>query len=131
MEITLNIPDDVVKQLEDHIGFYNVKNKINNIETNATIEEVVNGALVMYLKWVGLDSKQWIDSKDLKVESRLVEIFKAQEKSQKEIVELTGIPKSTISTLWNGTVPSLETFIRLWIALGEPPIQHLLTIRRK
>jgi hypothetical protein len=131
MEITINLPDDLVKQLEDHIGYYNVKKKLNNVETDATLEDVINGAIVMYLKWVGLDSTLWVDSKDLVIESRLVEIFKAQNKRQIEIVEETGIPKSTISTLWNGTAPSLETFIRLWIALGEPPIRHLLTIKHK
>jgi predicted XRE-type DNA-binding protein len=131
MEVTINLPDDLVKQLEDHVGFYNVNNTIDNIEANATIEDVIKGALVMYLKWVGLDSTLWIDSKDLVIESRMVEIFKAQERRQKEIIEKTGIPKSTISTLWNGTVPSLETFIKLWIELGEPPLQQLLTIHRK
>lgn len=132
MEITINLPDELIQQLEEHIGFYNVNKKVDKNEANATIEDVIKGAIIMYLKWVGLDSSLWIDSKDLVIESRLIEIFKAQKRRQKEIVEKTGIPKSTISTLWNGSaIPSLETFIKLWIELGEPPMKQLLTIQRK
>ncbi|PEJ50771.1 MULTISPECIES: helix-turn-helix transcriptional regulator [unclassified Bacillus (in: firmicutes)] len=132
MEITINIPDDMVKEFNKHLGYYNLKNDLIGEKYEATIDDVIIGALKMYLQWTAVETSPLIKTDDLVIESKYINIIKKQEKSQKEISVHSGIPKSTLSVLLNGgSVPSLENFIRLWIALGQPPIQHLLDVKVK
>ncbi|MFF3024389.1 helix-turn-helix domain-containing protein [Gottfriedia sp. NPDC057948] len=129
MEVTINIPDDMMKEFNKHIGYYNLKNDLIGEEYEATLNDVVLGALKMYLQWTAIEPSPLIKTEDLIIEAKYIDILKKQRKKQKEVVDQSGIPKSTVSALFNGGLPSLENFIRIWIALGQPPIQHLLSVK--
>jgi predicted XRE-type DNA-binding protein len=128
MKVTIDLRDEVVDELNKHVGYYAMKQRLSSKDDEASIEDVIRGALQMYLRWVSLEPSPLIQTDDLKINSRIVEMFESQKRSQKEVWEQTGIPRSTINGIWNGSVPSLESFIRLWIALGEPPVQLLLDV---
>lgn len=130
MEIKINIPESIIEELNKHVTYHNVRSRFDEEEYEATIEDVILGALSLYLYWTGAEPLPLIKSNELIIESKYIELIKRQNRRQKEISELSGIPKSTLSTVLNGeSVPSLETFIRIWIALGKPPIEHLLSIK--
>lgn len=130
MEVTINIPDEILNKLKNHIGYYNLKNELSGENHQATLEEVIIGALKMYLQWTSVEGSITLKTDELIIEQKYIDILKEQGVKQKELVNSSGISKSAISSIYNGGLPSFENFIRIWVALGEPPIQHLLSVKR-
>ncbi|WP_176527973.1 helix-turn-helix transcriptional regulator [Bacillus sp. AFS077874] len=129
MEVTINLPDDVYSDLENLVGYYRHNNLLNNEEDTTSIEEVISGAIAMFLAWLPLRKERILSTKTMIIENRIQSIFEQQGKTQKDVTELTGISKSAISNIWNGGVPTLENFLRIWISLGKPPIELMLEIK--
>lgn len=129
MKVTLDIPDDVYFDLENLVGYYKHNKSLNREEDNTSVEEVIMSAIAMYLAWLPLRKEEMLNSKNMVIENKIQSLFDNQGKSQKDVVELTGISKSTISYIWNGGVPTLENFLRIWLALGKPPIDYLLNLK--
>ncbi|PEC50937.1 hypothetical protein COJ46_01250 [Bacillus sp. AFS077874] len=129
MEITINLSEETVAELEKLVKYYKHNNLLHGKENDATIEDVIKGAIAMYLSWLPAKGRPLISNQSFIIENKIQSIFENQGKNQKEVTELTGVGRSTISNIWNGAVPTLENFIRIWLALGKPPIEQILTIK--
>lgn len=129
MKVTLDIPDDVYSDLENLVGYYKHNNLLNKEDDNTSVEEVIMSAIAMYLAWLPLRKEEMLSTKNLIIENKIQSIFSQQGKNQKDVTELTGVSKSAISNIWNGGVPTLENFLRIWLALGKPPIELMLDIK--
>jgi DNA-binding XRE family transcriptional regulator len=62
------------------------------------------------------------------IKNKFKDYFKDTDISQREFAKMIGIHQSSLSSFLNNQKqPSLETFIKIWIGLGCPPISDLLT----
>lgn len=61
------------------------------------------------------------------IKNNIKKLMKEHKMTQKELSELTGIDKSNLSIYMNNkSQPSIEFFLRIWHALGYPPLTELL-----
>jgi DNA-binding Xre family transcriptional regulator len=128
MEITLKLDDKFLNDLNKIREYYDLKNFYNNDEKQTSLDELVKVAVSMYLKYLMVKPEPLIENDHWVIKTKIQNIFKEQKKNQTAVSKITGISSSTLSNIWNGSVPTLENFIRIWIALGRPPIETLLDI---
>jgi hypothetical protein len=128
MEITLKLDDKFLNDLNKIREYYDLKNFYNNDDKQTSLDELVKVAVSMYLKYLMVKPEPLIENDHWIVKTKIQSIFKEQKKNQTAVSKITGISSSTLSNIWNGSVPTLENFLRFWIALGRPPIETLLDI---
>lgn len=120
---------DNIRKIRD---YENIKNEIkdNGRSTTNELSDFITGCVNLYLRKLnGEESLAGFD--DLGKPYRLKNRFKAYLKSkglkQVELAEKTGIDPGNISIiLSNRSQPSLDYFLRIWIALGRPPIENVM-----
>lgn len=97
----------------------------------ASIEEFVTGSVIQVLKWL---NSQEVSSglsdlgKPYRLKNHFKEILKRKGMIQRQLAEKSGIDPSNISIiLANKSQPSLDYFLRIWIALDCPPLNECLS----
>lgn len=133
--ITVYLKPSTVNRLEDINTFLSVK---HNQEKN--IERVIKDAIASYLDVMSpipekdiLSLKTLImenrkDDQPYAIKNRFKEIMKQKNIKQVQIHRDTGISESNLSQLLNNKNPTmtLDSFLRIWIALDCPPIADCL-----
>jgi DNA-binding Xre family transcriptional regulator len=131
-KITIFLNDDLYQEILKIVEYRNKRIIVDNEDKKATnVEEFVTGSVIQMLKWLkseelsaGLDDL----GKPYRLKNHFKEILKRKGWTQKQLAEKTNIDPANISiTLSNRSQPSLDYFLRIWIALGCPPINKCLS----
>lgn len=122
---------EVIKEVEQIVNYRNTR--VMTFEPNkkpTNIEEFVTGCTIRSLEEIrnqnllaGYDDL----GKPYRLKNRLKEYVKKRGMLQKDLAAKTGIDEGNISTMLNNKYqPSLDYFLRVWIALGCPPLNEIL-----
>jgi DNA-binding Xre family transcriptional regulator len=131
-KITIFLNDDLYQEILKIVEYRNKRIIVDNEDKKATnVEEFVTGSVIQMLKWLkseelsaGLDDL----GKPYRLKNHFKEILKRKGWSQKMLAEKTNIDPSNISIiLSNRSQPSLDYFLRIWIALECPPLNKCLS----
>lgn len=130
-KVTIFLNDNLYKEILDIIEYRNKRIIVDNEEKKATsIEEFATGSIIQVLKWLkNEDSLAGIDDlgKPYRLKNRFKEIAEKKRLRGKDLAELTNIHQGNISIIFtNRSQPSLDYFLRIWIALGCPPLNECL-----
>jgi DNA-binding XRE family transcriptional regulator len=122
---------EVIKEVEQIVNYRNAR--VMSFEPNkkpTSFEEFVTGCTIRSLEEIrnqnllaGYDDL----GKPYRLKNRLKEYVKKRGMLQKDLAAKTGIDEGNISTMLNNKYqPSLDYFLRVWIALGCPPLNEIL-----
>lgn len=130
-KVTIFLNGNLYKELLDIVEYRNKRILVDNEEKKATsIEEFVTGSVIQVLKWIkSEDSLAGNDDlgKPYRLKNRFKEIAEKKRIRGKDLSELTNIHQGNISIIFqNRSQPSLDYFLRIWIALGCPPLNECL-----
>lgn len=130
--ITIHLSNETLQTIDSLTNYKNVKDDLNfkNKKQHYTAEDFITGCVNLYIKQLqtweeisGLDDL----GKPYRLKNRFKEIAEKKGLKGKELAKLTGIHDGNISIiLSNRSQPSLDYFLRIWIALGRPDIQDCL-----
>jgi predicted XRE-type DNA-binding protein len=131
--ITVHFGEETLKRIQEvstYTSFSNYLNPSRNKPTDLDIEDFitacVNDKLDEIRNYIELVNYEEMGRQG-KLRNRFKEFLDKTDLKQKDLSEITGIHKANISTfLSNQKQPSLESFIRIWIAFKCPPIHELI-----
>jgi DNA-binding Xre family transcriptional regulator len=131
-KVTIFLHDEEYKEIEKILNYRNMRILALDIDKKSrSIEEFVKGSTIHYLKQIKTQEElAGIDDlgKPYRLKNHFKEILHKKGWSQKQLAETTNIDPSNISiTLSNRSQPSLDYFLRIWIALGCPPLNECLS----
>jgi predicted XRE-type DNA-binding protein len=128
--IYIHLKKDIIKDIEAIIEFKDKKDFLFNKEENYTsIENFIVGCVCYYLRQIkNIDDLSGINDlgKPFQLENKIGQLLEQKRMSQKELSDLTGIAAPNINNfVKNKNQPSLDYFLRIWIALGCPPLEWM------
>lgn len=131
VKLSINIEKGTFSKIEKLVMYKNLKDQIHHISNNAySIEDFIIGCVNIQLEWFKkINELSGMNDlgKPYKLKNRLKEVLKSRKMAQRDLAELTGIDDGNISIiLSNRSQPSLDYFLRIWIALDYPPIEDIL-----
>ncbi|MBX6362157.1 MAG: helix-turn-helix transcriptional regulator [Acidobacterium ailaaui] len=132
VKLQIEIKKDTFNEILNLIGFENFDNKTNDkgLPSNHDITDFISGCVNTYIKQINAlaEMVQFHElGKPYQLKNRFKEIFQNKGLKQVQISKMTGIDRSNISMiLANKNQPSLDYFIRLWVAADCPPIHEVL-----
>lgn len=131
-KVTIFLNDELVSEITNIVEHRNKRILLDKEKKKATsIEEFVTGSVIQVLKWLrSQDNASGIGDlgRPYRLKNHFKNILKKKEWTQKQLANKTGIDPSNISIiLTNRSQPSLDYFLRIWIALECPPINECLS----
>lgn len=115
------------------VQYENLKSKFKTNRSPVEEEDVIKAALLWYLDKVEkfneiVEASGFNDlGKPYRIKNRFKFYLKEQGMKQNDLSEMTGIDKGNLSLILNNrNQPSLDYFMRIWIALDAPPIEDVL-----
>jgi DNA-binding XRE family transcriptional regulator len=134
VSLTIEIKKETYLKIQEICEFENLKNKIKKRNRDfASPEDIVKGAIIKELERIEKYNlvKETIGLNDLgkpfKIKNRFKEIIKVKGIKQNDLAKLTGIDKGNLSLILNNkNQPSLDYYLRIWIALDCPSIEKVL-----
>jgi DNA-binding Xre family transcriptional regulator len=132
VEIPIYLNKDTVDLIQRIVSLENNKNLIYKPErfSHNSINDFITGCIYTYLKQIQQqDNLTGIEelAKPFTLKNRFKEIAEKKHLRGKDLVEMTNINAGNISyILSNRNQPSLDYFLRIWIALGCPPLNECL-----
>jgi hypothetical protein len=132
VKFTIEFSKERVKQIHDALNFtiYNNKFKNPNLPQDYNIEDFITACVNVQIDLINTyyQHPEVVSSdKKFRIKNKFKEFMDEHGIKQKDISEMTGIHKANISTfLSNQKQPSIESFIRLWVAFGCPQIHEVL-----
>lgn len=130
-QFSIYLSEDVIKEIKTMVDLRNTRIILDNEERKVrSVEEFIKGSVIQTIKWLkseelsaGMDDL----GKPYRLRNRFKEIAEKKHLKGKDLSELTNIRPSNISyILANRNQPSLDYFLRIWIALGCPPLNECL-----
>ncbi|MBT2724853.1 MULTISPECIES: helix-turn-helix transcriptional regulator [unclassified Bacillus (in: firmicutes)] len=130
-KITVFLNEEFYKEILDIIEYRNKRVQFDKEDKKvSSVEEFVTGSVIQVLKWLkGEDSFAGIDDlgKPYRLENSFKKIMLDKGMRAKDLAEITNIHAGNISIILNNrSQPSLDYFLRIWIALGCPPLNECL-----
>ncbi len=133
VEITIKIRQETMDFLTDVKNYENLKSKFKNGRPKVDEEDIVKAAIDHFMCDVRNFYKQLIINdikngigKPYKLRNRLKEILKEKGLKQKDLSELSGMDRASISLiLTNRNLPSMDAFLRIWVALDYPSVEDM------
>lgn len=130
---TISVNKETAEKIEEYAKFLNMRNKLRLIELPfVTHEDIIKGALdsllTMLERFYEFDKNFNFYSlkPKSKIKNRFEEIAIENGYNQSIISKITGIDQPSISRIMkNKNQPSMDYFIRIWIALDRPPIEDI------
>lgn len=131
VDVNLLIKKETMEKIEKLTQYRNIRNDLlNKGKRYNTPEDFIIGTIYHYLDQIenqnvtaGLDDL----GKPYRLQNNFKGIAKEKGLSQEKIAEITNINPSNISTIFrNRSQPSLDYFLRIWIALDCPPLDKCL-----
>lgn len=130
-KITIFLNEDIYNEVNTIIEYRNKRIQFDKEDKKVTsIEEFVTGSVIQILKWLK-DEESFAGMAELgkpyQLENSFKEIMTSKGMRGKELAEITNIHHGNISLILNNkNQPSLDYFLRIWIALGCPPLNECL-----
>jgi DNA-binding Xre family transcriptional regulator len=131
-KIYFYIDEEIYNEIDKILLYRN--SKIMALEMDKkfrSVQDFAKGCFNHYLKEIRIQEElAGVDDlgKPYRLRNHFKEILKKKGWSQKQLAEATNIDPSNISiTLSNRSQPSLDYFLRIWIALGCPPLNECLS----
>jgi hypothetical protein len=131
-KVNLYLSDDVLSKLEKFVSIENQKNLLWKKERKQYIQvaDFIAGLIIDFFDEVENNAQvSGYDDlgKPYRLQNRFKEIATKKGLSQQRVSELTNIDPSNISYIWrNKNQPTLDYFLRIWIALDYPPLNKCL-----
>jgi hypothetical protein len=132
IKINIHLRKDTVDKINKIVNYKNLKTELIHLnETQIhTMEDFITGCVNYYMKQL-TNREEYAGMDDLGKPYRLKNNFKNLLKSkgwkQKDLADITNIDPANISIiLSNRSQPSLDYFLRLWVAFGCPPLNKVL-----
>lgn len=128
--INIHLKNEIIDDIEKIVEYKHVKDFLFEKETNYTsVENFIVGCVCYYLKQIkGTIDLSGINDlgRPFRLENKIEELLEQKRMSQKELSDLTGIAPPNINNfVKNKNQPSVDYFLRIWIALGCPPLDWL------
>lgn len=128
--IYIHLKKDVLKDIEKIIEYKDKRDFVFNKEENYTsVEKFIVGCVYYYLRQIkNIEYLSGINDlgKPFRLENKIGEILELKRMTQKELSDLTGIAAPNINNfVKNKNQPSLDYFLRIWIALECPPLDWM------
>jgi DNA-binding XRE family transcriptional regulator len=133
ISITVHLEPETINFLHDVAQYENLKSKFKNGRPKIKEEDVIKAAVNYFIKDIRNFYKHQI-IRDVSngigepyiLKNRIREILKEKDLKQLDLCALTGIDKTNISLIINNKhQPSLDLFLRIWVALDYPPIEDI------
>lgn len=130
-KVTIFLNENLYREVNDIIEYRNKRVQFDKEDKKvSSIEEFVTGSVIQMLKWLkheesfaGMDDL----GKPYRLENSFKEIMTKKGMRGKDLSEITNIHHGNISLILNNkNQPSLDYFLRIWIALGCPPLNECL-----
>lgn len=130
-KVKIYLDDKTYKEIEILLEHRNKRIIAYDMDKKSrSIEEFIKGSVLFHLKQIKHQEKlSGFDelAKPFSLKNRFKEIAEAKHIRGKELSEMTNIAPSNISyILANKNQPSLDYFLRIWIALGCPALNECL-----
>lgn len=130
-KITIFLNEEFYKEINDIIEYRNKRIQFDKENKKvSSIEEFITGSAIQMLKWLkNEDSFAGMDDlgKPYRLENSFKKIMQDKGMRSKDLATLTNIHAGNISIILNNrSQPSLDYFLRIWIALGCPPMNECL-----
>jgi DNA-binding XRE family transcriptional regulator len=131
--ITIYLEPETINFLHDVAQYENLKSKFKNGRPKIKEEDVVKASINHFIK----DIKNFYKSQIIKdvsnglgkphvLKNRIREILKEKGLKQQDLSAMTNIDKTNISLILNNkNQPSMDLFLRIWVALDYPPIEDI------
>jgi DNA-binding Xre family transcriptional regulator len=128
--IYIHLKKDVIKDIEKIIEYKDKRDFVFNKEENYTsVEKFIVGCVYYYLRQIkNIEDLSGINDlgKPFRLENKIGELLDLKRMSQKQLSDLTGIAAPNINNfVKNKNQPSLDYFLRIWIALDCPPLDWM------
>lgn len=128
--IYIHLKKDVIKDIEKIIEYKDKRDFVFNKEENYTsVEKFIVGCVYYYLRQIkNIEYLSGINDlgKPFRLENKIGELLELKRMTQKELSDLTGIAAPNINNfVKNKNQPSLDYFLRIWIALECPPLDWM------
>ncbi|MBD1379188.1 helix-turn-helix transcriptional regulator [Metabacillus arenae] len=128
----IELEKETVYEIEELIKYFKVRNLLTNMDFSKSHADFIKSGLYAHMERLKRFHSFTISKDTYKLKS----VAKLQNKIKQYMVEeglratdlseLTEIDKGAISNiLSNRNQPSMDYFLRIWIALGCPPIEEL------
>lgn len=133
IEVTVKFNPKTYNEMLKAIRYQNLRNEFRkrNKPTDLDTEDFITGCVNLYLNQLktphhlsGLSDL----GRPYRLKNHFKQILKKKGMIQKDLADKTGIDPSNISIiLSNRSQPSLDYFLRIWIALNCPPLNECLS----
>jgi DNA-binding Xre family transcriptional regulator len=128
--ISIHLKKEIVKDIKTIIEYKYARDFLFDKETNyQSIENFIVGCVCYYIKHIKeIRDLSGINElgKPFALENRIGELLDQKRISQKQLSEMTGIAAPNINNfVKNKHQPSLDYFLRIWIALDCPPLDWM------
>jgi DNA-binding Xre family transcriptional regulator len=128
--IYIHLKKDVIKDIEKIIEYKDKRDFVFNKEENYTsVEKFIVGCVYYYLRQIkNIEYLSGINDlgRPFRLENKIGELLELKRMSQKDLSDLTGIAAPNINNfVKNKNQPSLDYFLRIWIALECPPLDWM------
>jgi DNA-binding Xre family transcriptional regulator len=128
--INIHLKKEIVNDIQKILDYKHARDFLFKKEANYTnIENFIVGCVCYYLRQInGIKDLSGITDlgKPFQLENKLGELLDQKRMSQKELSDLTGIAPSNINNfVKNKNQPSVDYFLRIWIALECPPLEWM------
>lgn len=130
-KVQIFLSEELYQKITNIIEYRNKRVQFDKEDKKvASIEEFVKGSVIQVVKWIDHeDSFAGYDDlgRPFRLENSFKKIMEDKGMKGKELAEITGIHQGNISAILNNkNQPSLDYFLRIWIALGCPPLNECL-----
>jgi DNA-binding XRE family transcriptional regulator len=130
--ISIELPEETLEQIEKIVRLENTLNEVistRNRDTLYSTEDFIVGCINKQLEHIDkisdLSNFEGL-GKPRELKNRIKVLAKEKGWNQKTIVDKTDINKGTVSTIFsNSHQPSADYLLRIWIALGCPPLEEM------
>lgn len=129
-KITFFLNDEIYDEMMKLLNYRNSRSIALEKDKVRSIEEFVTGSVIHYMKRLkGQETLAGMDDlgSPYRLKNKFKEVMKKKGIRVKDLAEMTNIHAGNISIVTtNRSQPSLDYFLRIWIALGCPPLNECL-----
>lgn len=122
--------------LEKIVQYFNMREKIINSKRKhdlITVDEMIRGAIVREIERIETYNHLITHKGDIsladgryELKNRLKEVLAEKGMKQLDLCDLTGVDRSTISTIVNNrSQPTSDILLRIWVALDFYPLDQI------
>ncbi|MGM7720517.1 helix-turn-helix transcriptional regulator [Metabacillus sp. Hm71] len=130
--INIVLKQETLKEIDELLGYYKTLMKYEEFDLPSNYEDFIKSAINHYINRLMtihsfvISEETYKLNSNSKLKNTIKEYMIGQQMKQKDIAALTGIEPGALSNiLSNRNQPSMDYFLRIWIALGCPPIEEL------